>query len=323
MKKRRDDEAKLGASSMAGMSGSATTKHVTKTNYPLSKHQTSSDQSNDRSHREASKAGRASSFITSRARLSSGSRARGASTASRTSRGDPARSTGARRGTTRCTSDGWVGSGSRERRKELLTLVCDAVGRGRDGSGVWNADGTGMRLGVGRRLTVRASVGTNEIHVVTLARLENTILSSIGDIEITPNTIKDVLAVVLRLGSSGVASLVAEAVAPEEEMPFDDLSRGAGPDVGEDEATDGVSTEVGTVGVHLSSPVTLEDVDLGLVDVADGLDVVGCADPLDTGQGALWDETGAVSWLSAPCHHGALDVANLTAVLGRSPQAEV
>jgi hypothetical protein len=77
------------------------------------------------------------------------------------------------------------------------------------------------------------------------------------------------------------------------------------------------------VGVHLSSPVTLEDVDLGLVDVADGLDVGWGADPLDTGQSAFRNETGAAARLGAVCNHDTLDITHFATVIRGTPQAEV
>jgi hypothetical protein len=84
-----------------------------------------------------------------------------------------------------------------------------------------------------------------------------------------------------------------------------------------------VTHEVSTVGVHLSSPVTAEDVDESLVDVTDGLDVVGGHHPLNTLKGAGGDETGTVPGLRAPGDHDTLDITNFTPVLRGTPQAEV
>ena len=77
------------------------------------------------------------------------------------------------------------------------------------------------------------------------------------------------------------------------------------------------------MGVHLSSPVTAENVDEGLVDVADSLDVVGSLHPLNTLEGAGGDETGTVPGLRAPGYHDTLNITNFTAVLRGTPQAEV
>ena len=77
------------------------------------------------------------------------------------------------------------------------------------------------------------------------------------------------------------------------------------------------------MGVHLSSPVTTENVDEGLVDVADSLDVVGSHHPLNTLEGVGGDETGAVAGLRAPGDHDTLDITNFTTVLRGTPQAEV
>ena len=51
--------------------------------------------------------------------------------------------------------------------------------------------------------------------------------------------------------------------------------------------------EVKTVWVELAAGVAVEDVDLGLVDEADDLEVAGGLHELHAGDGALGDEAGA------------------------------
>lgn len=91
----------------------------------------------------------------------------------------------------------------------------------------------------------------------------------------------------------------------------------------EQHTTHGVSTEVSTVGVHLSSPVVRLDVDGALVHEADGLDVVGRLDPLQAGEGASGDEAGAMPGLGAPGDHLAFGVGDDGVGFGGAPNAEV
>jgi len=151
-----------------------------------------------------------------------------------------------------------------------------------------------------------------------------------------------VLAEVGSVGAGRVASLEAEEVATNEVVPLEDLlGLSATPGSGVDETTHRVATlqrpsgvlrrqrtkpdthEVSTVGVHLSSPVTLENVDEGLVNETNSLNVVRGPHPLDTLEGACGNETSAVTGLGAPGNHLALNVSDLSAVLGGTPQAEV
>jgi len=178
-------------------------------------------------------------------------------------------------------------------------------------------------LSVGLDLTVRVGVGTGEVNNVTLALLEDTVRSVVGDVVVATNTVEDVLAELVVIGVSGVTSLEAEAVTTEEEVPLDDLGGAASEGIGEDDTTHRVATEVGTVGVHLSSPVTLQNVDLGLVDEADSLNVGRSPDPLDTGESAFRDQASAVARLGAVGDHDTLDVTDFLAVLRGTPNAEV
>ena len=81
--------------------------------------------------------------------------------------------------------------------------------------------------------------------------------------------------------------------------------------------------QVGTVRVELTTVVTVLDVDLGLVNEADDLDVGGGAHELDTGEGTLGDEAGATAGLGAPSDLLTLRVGDERVLLGGSPEAEV
>lgn len=81
--------------------------------------------------------------------------------------------------------------------------------------------------------------------------------------------------------------------------------------------------QVSTVRVQFTSIVVRGQVDLCLVDEPGNLDVVGGLDQLDTLEGTVWNEAGAVAGLCAPCHFLCLGVANGRVWLGRCPETEI
>ena len=113
------------------------------------------------------------------------------------------------------------------------------------------------------------------------------------------------LAVVSSIGASGVADLETENATTHEIMPLNDLLIAVvvavRPSGGVDETAEGVTTEIGTVGVEFSSEVIALEVDEGLVDKTDDLDVVWGPHELNTLKGISGDETSAMTGLSAPC----------------------
>jgi hypothetical protein len=72
------------------------------------------------------------------------------------------------------------------------------------------------------------------------------------------------------------------------------------PSIRVNETTKGISSEVGTVRVHLTSIVVGLEVDEGLVDEADDLDVVGGSHKLNTSESATGDEASAVTGFGTP-----------------------
>lgn len=90
-----------------------------------------------------------------------------------------------------------------------------------------------------------------------------------------------------------------------------------------DETTEGVTTEISTVGVKLSSTIARLDVDLRLVDEADDLDVARGLGELHAGKGASGDQARAVTLLGAPSDLLTLRVTNGGVGLHGRPQAEV
>lgn len=81
--------------------------------------------------------------------------------------------------------------------------------------------------------------------------------------------------------------------------------------------------EISTVRVHLSSKVLRCNVDLGLVDEADNLDVIGGAHELHTLEGVVGDQTGTTAGLGAPCDHLAFGVGHEGVGVFRGPEAEI
>ena len=107
-------------------------------------------------------------------------------------------------------------------------------------------------MSVGLDLTTRIGIDAGEVLVVTLARLESTVLGVIWGVVGAPDTIVNMLAEMSSVGASRVASLKTESVAAHEVVPLDDLLVGVvvvGPSGGVEETAERVTTKIGTVGV--------------------------------------------------------------------------
>lgn len=75
--------------------------------------------------------------------------------------------------------------------------------------------------------------------------------------------------------------------------------------------------------VKLSSRIPVLNVDLGLVNKTDDLNVVRSSHELDAFEGASWDETGAVSGFGAMSDFLAFGIGNERIGFGRGPEAEI
>ena len=75
----------------------------------------------------------------------------------------------------------------------------------------------------------------------------------------------------------------------------------AAPSVREDETTEGVSSEISTMRVHLPSRVIRLEVGLCLVDETDDLDIVWGLHELNAPESTTGDKTGAMTRLGTPC----------------------
>ena len=135
------------------------------------------------------------------------------------------------------------------------------------------------------------------------------------------------LAVVRSVCASRVASLETENVTAHEVVPLDDLLVtvvvAAREGSGVEEATKGVTAEVGAMRVKLSSEVIGLEVDAPLVDETDDLDVVGSLHELNTPKHASGDETGAVAGLGTPGNFRLFRVGDGGGTGWRCPEAEV
>lgn len=112
-------------------------------------------------------------------------------------------------------------------------------------------------------------------------------------------------------------------------MPFDHLLVGsvvavvARESVGEDEATQWVTTQIRTVGVQFTSTIINGHVNLGLVEYTSDLEVGRSAEELDTLKGTVGNDTSTVAWLGAPCNGLTLSITDGRVELGRAPNTEV
>jgi len=162
--------------------------------------------------------------------------------------------------------------------------------------------------------------------ISTVASLESTVLGVIGGVVGTSDTVEDMLTVVGSVGTGGVANLEAEDAATHEVVPLDNLFVGAvvaGPGGRIDETTEGVATEVGTVGIKLSSVIVGLEVDLGLVDETNDLNVVGSPHELNALKSASGDKTSAVAGLGAPRDFLSFSVSDGLGTTWGSPKTEV
>lgn len=176
-------------------------------------------------------------------------------------------------------------------------------------------------------LSSRIGVDAGEVLVVAFARLKRAVPGVVWRIVGTSNTVEDVLAEVPGVGASGVTGLEAKEVSAVEVVPLDDLFEVAlvvtTPRIREDQTTERVSSEIGTMRVHLPSIVVRGEVGLCLVNKPDDLDVVGGPHKLDALESTTRDESCAVTGFGTPCDGLVLGFADGGRAIRRGPETKI
>lgn len=155
-----------------------------------------------------------------------------------------------------------------------------------------------MRPGEG---LASGGIGTNNILEFTLAAGEFVIRVGCGHVISAPQKIESVLAVVRR-GNSGVTDLDAEDAGTDEVVPAGSLEQGgvvlcAGKTARVDETANGVTEQISTVGIELSSSIITSKTDTSLVEVSSNLDVSAGLHELSTSDGTGGHDTSTMACL--------------------------
>lgn len=136
----------------------------------------------------------------------------------------------------------------------------------------------------------------------------------VGGVICAPDSVVDVLAEAGGVGAVGLASFLAECVTTHEVVPFDHLFVAAvisiAPSIGVEKTAEGVSSEISTVRIEFTSEIIGSQVDLGLVNETDDLDIVRCFHELNTLESSRWDDSGTMSRLGAPGNFELFGVTN-------------
>ena len=97
----------------------------------------------------------------------------------------------------------------------------------------------------------------------------------------------------------------------------------AAPSIRVDEATKGVSSEIGTVRIHLTSRVVGLKVHLCLINKTDDLDVVGGLHELNTLERSIGDKASSVAGFGTPRDGLVLGLTNSGGTFRWSPETEI
>jgi len=193
------------------------------------------------------------------------------------------------------------------------------IGHGRDGTEVFRW------LSVGH-LDAVDTVDTREVLRFAIAGFEDIVLGIVGSIISAANTIEDMFAVMSSIGTSRVTSLETERVATDKVVPFNHLSVrvvATAKCVAVNESTQWVAPEICAMGIQFTSPVTSGNVELGLINETDNLDIIGRFHELKTCQCALGYQAGTVARLGAPRNHLSFMATNVRIGFSSAPQAKV
>jgi len=153
-------------------------------------------------------------------------------------------------------------------------------------------------------------VDAREILVVTQAGFEYTLLGIVGSVILTSNTVVNMLTKVCCVLASGVADFETELIRPHKVVPFNHLLIRATECSRIYKTAEWITTQVCTMGIHLTPIVTSGQIDLGLVDESHNLHVVGGLHKLDALQGTLGYNTSSTTSLGTPCNHFPFYISN-------------
>ena len=95
------------------------------------------------------------------------------------------------------------------------------------------------------------------------------------------------------------------------------------PSIREDEATERVPSEIGTMRIHLTSPIVGLEVYLCLINKTDDLDVVRGPHELNTLKSTSGDEASSMTWLGTPCDGLVLCLSDSGRAIGWTPDTEI
>lgn len=131
------------------------------------------------------------------------------------------------------------------------------------------------------------------------------------------------------LGSGRVTCFDAEDVGAHEVVPFDNLlecfvvSSVGWEGVGEDETSEGISSLISTMRVHLASTIIRLDVNKRLVNMPNDLNICRGLHKLNTGKRAGRDDPRPTPWFGTPGDSLAFSVPNNSIWFGWAPEAKV
>lgn len=158
-------------------------------------------------------------------------------------------------------------------------------------------------MGVSLNGTIRGSINSREVLNVSITRGKGSVLGIVGGVVRASDTVVDVLTVIGSIGACRVADFETEHTSTHEIVPFNNLFESGivtAPRSRINQSTKRVAAKVGAVGVKLTAKVFRIQVDEGLVDEANNLDVSRGSHELNTLECARRDDPGATAGLGAP-----------------------
>jgi len=211
-------------------------------------------------------------------------------------------------------------------------LVRVTVGRVRDLRGIRNIGNGAERLwGLSVRRDDTSGVGVHSWRILVITVTDGILVGSVagwGNIVAT-HTIEDVVAVLGRVSNSGVTCLETKNVGTHEVVPLDHLLVAivvtviAWECVGVDKTSQGVSSLISAVGIHLASSILRVKVDVDLIDESGDLNVGRGLEELDASESSSWHHARPMAGLAAPGNGSSLGVTDSRVGNRGSPHTEI